>query len=174
MSVSTYRHPGYQTTRSSVTHFKKVSIGDVVNILRPDMVSRKGLPYKSMSRPHIVVELKGNGSFIGIPFSTTCDCFGEQVMDEVFPEGVGRRTEDGWICPNRTKLFTIDDLNETEEKTFLRWKQGHIKPSSYHFDLVIRITKRWNNFKVQHPGVHFGRTDKNYPIVHRSSFLHFD
>jgi hypothetical protein len=149
----------------------KVQLGDVVNILRPDMVS-KDKSYVSQSRPHIVVELKPDGSFIGIPFSTSCDGWGERVINETFYKGVGGRTDDGWLCPNRTKSFTVNDLRRTEQLTYLRWKQGHIPVKSEWMELVNLITRRWVNFKKDYPsGLRFR---KPYPEVTNSSYEHYN
>jgi hypothetical protein len=148
-----------------------VQLGDVVNILRPDMVS-PDKSYVSQSRPHVVVELKPDGSFIGIPFSTSCDGWGEKVIKETFFKGVGGRTDDGWLCPNRTNLFTVDDLRQTEQRTYLRWKQGHIHTDSSWYGLIQQISRRWVNFKNDHPsGVRFF---KPYPVVNSSSYEHYN
>jgi hypothetical protein len=149
----------------------KVQLGDVVNILRPDMVSQDK-SYVSQSRPHIVVELKSDGSFIGIPFSTSCDGWGEKVINETFYTGVGGRTDDGWLCPSRTESFTINDLRRTEQLTYLRWKQGHIPVKSEWMELVNILTRRWNNYKRIHgPDIRFY---KPYPVVTHSSYEHYN
>lgn len=148
----------------------KVQIGDVVNILRPDMVS-PDKSYQSTSRPHVVVEIYPEGDFLCIPFSTSCDGWGERVIDELFPKSLGGRTEDGWLCPNRVKSFWVSDLQETERVTFLKWKQGHINTKTSWFDLIYKLTTRWVNFKDRNP--HF-RPSKPYPVVQSSSFTDYD
>ena len=149
----------------------QVQLGDVVNILRPDMVS-PDKSYKSQSRPHIIVELKPDGSFIGIPFSTSCDGWGEQVINETFYRGVGGRTDDGWLCPNRTKLFNTSELHRTQQLTCYRWKQGHIPVNSKWMKLVFTLVRRWNNYKQHNPkGLRFL---KPYPVVQQSSYEGYD
>jgi hypothetical protein len=143
----------------------------MVNILRPDMVG-KDKPYITQSRPHIVVELYPDGTFLGIPFSTSCDTYGERPSSEVFPRGVGGRTQDGWLCTNRTKSFTVNDLERTERLTYLKWKQGHIDVHSPWMGLIFKLTRRWVNFKRVFPnGIRFHRP---YPDVIESSFTKYD